>query len=51
MSNTTIAKPSPRIPAVYDPSQFRVTENDLEIFSAQLASLFPNDVFDAHGHW
>jgi len=51
MTNATANKISPKIPAVYDPAQFRVTENDRELFAKHLAGFVPADSFDAHGHW
>src|SRR6185503_758422 len=51
MTIATTSKVSLRIPSFYDPSKFRATPRDLEIFAKQLASFVPPDAFDAHAHF
>ncbi len=51
MSNATASQATPKIPAVYDPAQFRVTGQDRNLFDKHLASFVPPDAFDAHAHW
>lgn len=51
MTSTTATKTAPKIPAAYDPSVFRVSASDRELFARELDSFVPTDIFDAHAHW